>query len=171
MEFTVRDARPEEFNAIGRLMVEVYSSLEGFPKPEEQPLYYHMLANIGDFTFKPKTRLLVAVTDEGDIGGGVVYFSDMLYYGSGGTATAEKNAAGFRLLAVDPIQRGKGIGRLLSQACVDQAKDDGVEQLIIHSTESMQVAWGMYERIGFERSEDLDFIQKELPVFGFKLKL
>jgi len=27
----------------------------------------------------------------------------------------------------------------------------------------------MYERMGFKRSEDLDFTQGELPVFGFRL--
>jgi sugar lactone lactonase YvrE len=47
---------------------------------------------------------LVAVSSDNKIAGGVVYFSDMQYYGSGGTATKEHNAAGFRLLAVDPLQ-------------------------------------------------------------------
>lgn len=171
MEFTIRDAGPEEFEAVGLLMVEVYSSLDGFPKPEEQPLYYNMLANIGDFTLKPKTRLLVAVSEDGEIGGGLVYFSDMQYYGSGGIATAEKNAAGFRLLAVEPEMRGKGLGRLLTQACIDLAEEAGLKEMIIHSTDAMKVAWGMYERMGFRRSEDLDFKQDQLQVFGFRLKL
>ena len=35
----------------------------------------------------------------------------------------------------------------------------------------MQVAWQMYEKLGFKKSEDLDFMQGELPVFGFKLVL
>jgi len=29
----------------------------------------------------------------------------------------------------------------------------------------------MYENLGFKRSEDLDFMQGELPVFGFRLLL
>jgi hypothetical protein len=35
----------------------------------------------------------------------------------------------------------------------------------------MWIAWGLYERLGFERSEDLDFMQGELPVYGFRLSL
>jgi len=35
----------------------------------------------------------------------------------------------------------------------------------------MKIAWQMYEGIGFERSEDLDFMQGNLPVFGFRLNL
>lgn len=170
-KYPVRNARPEEFPAIGRLMVEVYSQLEGFPKKSDQPEYYDMLANIGEITKKQYTELLIAVSSEGVIAGAVVYFSDMSSYGSGGTATAEKNASGFRLLAVDPNARGKGIGKLLTQACIEKARKDRNEQLIIHSTEFMQVAWKMYERMGFKRSKDLDFMQGTLPVFGFRLIL
>ena len=170
-EYTIRNAKPEEFEEIGKLMVSVYSQLEGFPKQNEQPAYYKMLADIGELTMKPDTELLVAVSDDGKIGGAVVYFSDMQYYGSGGTATQEKNAAGFRLLAVDSAVRGKGIGKLLTNECIKKAKEKKRLQVIIHSTKAMQTAWKMYESIGFKRSEDLDFMQGELPVSGFRLLL
>jgi GNAT superfamily N-acetyltransferase len=114
---------------------------------------------------------LVAVSSKGQIAGGVVYFNDMQYYGSGGTATKEKNASGFRLLAVDPSARGGGIGNLLTNKCILKARDQKKEQLIIHTTKAMQVAWKMYENLGFKRSVDLDFMQGELPVFGFRLLL
>ena len=170
-EFIVREAVPDEFPSIGELMVNVYSQLEGFPNKEEQPEYYKMLANIGSLTENPKTKLLVAVSSNGKIGGGVVYFGDMKYYGSGGSATTEKNAAGFRLLAVDPNARGKGIGKLLTEACIQLAKEEKQNQIIIHTTMAMQVAWRMYEKMGFKRSKDLDFMQEDLPVFGFRLCL
>jgi len=169
-EYKVRNARSKEFAEIGVLMVRVYSQLERFPKAAEQPEYYKMLANIGELTKKPATELLVAVSPKGKIAGGVVYFSDMQYYGSGGSATQEKNASGFRLLAVDPAFRGQGIGKLLTKECIRKAKDSKQKQVVIHSTKAMQVAWKMYENLGFQRSEDLDFMQGELPVFGFRLK-
>ncbi|MEO9801851.1 MAG: GNAT family N-acetyltransferase [Reichenbachiella sp.] len=169
--YTIRDAKPEEFQTIGELMVKVYAQLEGFPKPVEQPTYYDKLANIGNFTENPETRLLVAVSSEGHIGGGVVYFGDMEYYGSGGTATHEKNAAGFRLLAVDPDVRGGGLGKLLTKTCLDIARTEGQKTMVIHSTKAMQVAWAMYESMGFERALDLDFMQGELAVYGFRLAL
>ena len=170
-QYIIRNAKPDEFEAIGKLMVNVYSQLEGFPKPDQQPAYYHMLANIGELTRKPETELLVAVSPGGKIAGGVVYFSDMQYYGSGGTATKEKNAAGFRLLAVDIDVRGKGLGKLLTKECINRAREKNLAQIIIHSTKAMQTAWKMYESLGFKRSEDLDFMQGELPVFGFRLLL
>jgi len=170
-EYTVRNARPEEFEQTGALMVQVYSQLEGFPKISEQPDYYKMLANVGALTNNPGTALLVAVGPDDKIAGAVVYFNDMKYYGSGGTATREENAAGFRLLAVDPAARGQGIGKLLAGACIEKARENNLGQVIIHTTMAMQTAWKMYEQMGFTRSEDLDFSQQGFPVFGFRLLL
>jgi GNAT superfamily N-acetyltransferase len=171
MNYKIRNAEPAEFKQTGELMVKVYSQLDGFPTKKEQPQYYDMLANIGEWCQKPSTELLVGVSANGRVGGAVVYFSDMQYYGSGGTAIQEKNAAGFRLLAVDPELRGQGLGKEITLAFIEKAKKDGVDKLVIHSTEYMRVAWNMYEKLGFKRAVDLDFMQEELPVFGFRLKL
>ena len=169
--YHIRKASESEYEAIGKLMVAVYSQLDGFPKPSEQPNYYSMLANVGSLITKPETELLVAVSPEDWLAGAVVFFGDMQHYGSGGTATQEKNAAGFRLLAVDPATRGHGVGKLLTNACIQKARDKKRTQMIIHTTMAMQTAWKMYEQIGFARSNDLDFMQGELPVFGFRLVL
>ncbi|TDP02111.1 GNAT family N-acetyltransferase [Flavobacterium sp. 245] len=169
--YTIRNANPSEFEEIGKILIRVYSKLEGFPKEDEQPNYYKMLANIGDFTKHPETELLVAVDEKNTVFGAVVYFNDMQFYGSGGTATQEKASAGFRLLGVDSQARGKGIGKLLTLDCIQKATKNNRKQVIIHSTLAMKTAWEMYEKIGFKRSKDLDFMQGELPVFGFRLTL
>ena len=171
MQIIIRQAKAEEYKPLGELLVQVYAALEGFPRPDEQPEYYDLLRNIGAFASRPETELLVAVTEDGLLTGGVVYFADMQYYGSGGIATEEKNAAGFRLLAVAPRFQGKGIGKILTRACIQKARETGKGQLIIHSTDAMQTAWKMYEDLGFKRSADLDFLQSGFPVYGFRLQL
>lgn len=167
----IRNALPKEFTAIGSLMVDVYSHLDGFPKPHEQPAYYEMLHNVGQFCSKPNTELLVAVNESEQIFGAVVYFGDMQYYGSGGTATQEVNASGFRLLAVARGSRGNGTGKLLTLACIEKARTRQHRCVVIHSTKAMQTAWKMYEKLGFKRAVDLDFIQGNLQVYGFRLAL
>ena len=171
MDLEIRDIKADEFDELGSIMVEVYKNLKGFPTPDEQPEYYDMLKNIGSFTTKPYTKVLVAISPENQILGGVVYFSDMSQYGSGGSASKEKNASGMRLLAVRKDARGAGIGKALTVACIDLARESDSDQIILHTTEAMQVAWGMYQRLGFKRSRDLDFVQGELPVFGFRYNL
>jgi len=167
----IRQARPDEFEALGRLLVDVYAQLEGFPKPDEQPRYYALLADIGAFTRKPQAQLLVAL-DEGDrLLGGVVYFGDMAHYGSGGSAGTLTHASGIRLLGVAAVARGMGVGRALTEACIQRARERGHACVVLHTTRAMRVAWSMYERLGFQRAPALDFMQGELPVFGFSLAL
>ncbi len=170
-EFIIRNADPDEYPEIGQAIVRVYSQLDGFPKESDQPDYYKLLANVGELVKNPETQLLIALTSDGKIAGGVLYIGDMRYYGSGGTATREPNSGGFRLLFVDPMTRGKGLGKLLTNVCINKSKEKKHDQLIIHTTMAMQAAWKMYEKLGFRRSEDLDFMQGELAVFGFRLRL
>lgn len=170
-ELTVRDARPDEFAALGRLLVGIYSTLDGFPTPAEQPRYYELLASIGDFADRPGARVLAALTRKGELVGAVVYFGEMAEYGSGATACAGRDASGIRLLGVDAGYRGMGAGRMLTLACIDLAREEDHAQVIVHTTAAMPVAWGLYERLGFRRAPELDFAQQTLPVFGFRLKL
>ena len=167
----IREAHQSEHAELGKLMVDVYGQLEGFPGPDEIPQYYHVLKNVGDFTKQPKVKLFVAISKNGKVDGGLVYFGDMKYYGAGGEATTSQNAAAFRLLAVNPETRGKGLGKLLIQHCINQAKIEGFEYLIIHSTKSMMTAWKMYERMGFVRFPEIDFEKNSVQVFGFRYTL
>ncbi|NNF16313.1 MAG: GNAT family N-acetyltransferase [Gammaproteobacteria bacterium] len=152
-------------------MCNVYSALPGFPSPTEQPAYYEMLINIGAFARKPDTEVLVALSAADELLGGVVYFGDMAEYGSGGSATQEQDASGVRLLAVSPAARSQGVGKALTHACIERARQRHHKHVVLHTTEAMQIAWGMYQRLGFERATDLDFMQEKLPVFGFRLRL
>ena len=167
----IREASPNEFSELGELMVEVYSQLEGFPSQEEIPDYYDNLRNVGEFVKNPKTKLIIAVSKEGTIDGGLVYFGDMRYYGSGDKSTTNQKAAAFRFLAVDPKTRGEGLGKLLIEACFEQARKENFDQLLIHSTKYMMVAWKMYERMGFVRFPEIDFEKSRVKVFGFTYAL
>ncbi len=169
--YQIREAFPEEYQEIGDLMVQVYSSLPGFLTIDEAPSYYEKLQNIGDLTQNPAIKLLVAVSNENEIGGAVVYFSDMKHYGSAGKAPQIKHSAGFRFLAVDANSRGHGLGRKLTNYCIERARKEGCIQVVIHSTAAMQVAMDMYQRMGFKRFQEIDFVKGELKVFGFKYEL
>ena len=165
---SIRNANSAEHDKIGQLMVDVYSQLDSFPKETEQPDYYKMLLNMGALANNPATEIIIAITPTNNILGVLVNFSDMQYYGSGGAATKENNSGGFRLLAIHPNARGQGIGKLLTLECIQRAKNKTLKQVIIHTTKAMMLAWNMYEKLGFKRSEDLDFMQGELSVFGFR---
>ena len=69
----------------------------------------------------------------------------------------------FRLLAVHPEARGRGLGRLLTEECIRRARASGRDAVGLHTTQLMNVARAMYERIGFVRVPALDFFP--IPTF------
>ena len=166
----IRDARADEFEAIGRMMVAVYSGLDGFPRPESQPDTYKGLAGIGDEAAKPDARILVALEKE-RIAGAVVFYANMAAYRPGGTAPHEIEAAGFRFLAADPDARGRGIAAALIEQCIALARAGRRRRLVVHATEAMKAARAIFAARGFRRAPDLDFVEGSMAVYGFRLAL
>ena len=170
-DFVIRPARTDEYAALGKLLVGAYAALPAMPSPREQPAYYAMLENVAARAAKPALRVFVAADDAGDLLGSVDFIDDMAQYGSGGTASTVTNAVGIRLLAVDNAFRGKGVGKALTQFCIERARELGKARTVLHTTRAMQTAWTMYERLGFVRFPEIDFRQGNLDVYGFQLHL
>lgn len=59
-----------------------------------------------------------------------------------------------RMLVVDPEFRGRGIGRALAEECLRFAERDGAQVFALHTSEIMQVALPMYQRMGFKKILD-----------------
>jgi GNAT superfamily N-acetyltransferase len=77
-----------------------------------------------------------------------------------------------RLLAVNPALRGHGIGTALTRECVQRAQRAGAPALGLHTTDMMQTAMQMYERMGFVRAPEFDFHPTENTVIkGYRLDL
>lgn len=56
-----------------------------------------------------------------------------------------------RMLVVSPDFRGQGIGRALTEKCLQRAKRDKAQNFALHTSEIMQVALPMYLRMGFQK--------------------
>jgi GNAT superfamily N-acetyltransferase len=141
------------------------------PRIIDQPEYYARLRDVRARASNPAITVYVALSGAGDLLGSVDFIHSMDQYGSGGRATTVADAAGIRLLAVANAHRGSGTGKRLTGVCIERASAMGKSQVILHTTRAMATAWSMYERLGFVRSEDLDFMQRDLEVYGFRLRL
>jgi ribosomal protein S18 acetylase RimI-like enzyme len=53
--------------------------------------------------------------------------------------------------------RGRGIGKVLLQACLDKARTQGAQTLAIHTSQVMRAACRLYEQSGFRRAPEHDF--------------
>ena len=45
--YSVRQARPEEYPGLGELIAEAYAGVPGFPGPDRQPGYFKLLRDVG----------------------------------------------------------------------------------------------------------------------------
>ena len=170
-KFLIREALEEEYENIGKLTVEVYSNLPNMPSEDEMPKYYSLLRGTRKRAEMLTVKIFVAVGSQNELLGCVTFVGDMKYYASGGRAPSIKDSSGFRLLAVGPNARGLGVGRALTEYCISKAQELGSSQMVMHTTKSMQVAWAMYERMGFKPMPEIDFQQASLSVYGFCLSL
>lgn len=76
-----------------------------------------------------------------------------------------------RLVGVHPKFEGKGIGRKLTQQCIDFAKESGEEIIALHTSEFQNAARHIYESLGFVKQKNLDLIfGKQYYLYTLKLK-
>lgn len=142
----IREARPDEYDAIADLTVAVYASLEGGLHPE----YAAILRRTAE---RAETAEVLVAVDGDALLGSLTYVPEPGPQGS----IAQGNEAEFRTLVVDPAAQGRGVGRGLVAWCVDRARRDGRDRLVLSTMPWMRVAHGMYERMGFVRTPERDW--------------
>lgn len=167
----IREARPDEWEALGELTARAYAELPDMPGPDVFPEYYQELRDVAGRAKQPGIVILVAAGSDGTLLGGVTFVADMKTYGVDEVDFDALDAAGIRMLAVDESARGRRLGRALTEACIRRAQSLDRAEVVLHTTAPMRIARGMYERIGFHPSPDLDFHPGGFTVMGFRLRL
>ena len=79
--------------------------------------------------------------------------------------------ASIRMLAVDPAVQGRGVGTALAEACLARARADGRRAVFLHSLPVMAGAQRIYERLGFRREPERDWVFPGFLLLGFVLDL
>ena len=107
---------------------------------------------------------------EGTIVGSVLLFPPATEaYGS---AAVKVDRPEVRLLAVLPEARGQGIGVALMKECARRARRAGAAALGLHTTDIMRAAVRLYERLGYVRTPEHDFVPtKGVLIKGYRLDL
>ena len=143
-------ADPAELAAVGALTVTAYTA-DGYLRGAEDGYAEHLRAAADRAR---DAELAVAVEDDsGDLLGTVTYCR-------AGTPWAEVSRAGeaeFRMLAVAPAARGRGVGAALAAWCVQRARADGCTAVVLSTLPMMHAAHRLYGRMGFVRTPDRDW--------------
>lgn len=61
-----------------------------------------------------------------------------------------------RFVSVSPNYRGKGIGKKLTELCIDLAKKNNEKIIALHTSEIMGSARHIYEKIGFKALKEIE---------------
>jgi len=164
-EIEIRRADPSEYDAIAKLTVTAYDVLEEDHSAAHQE-YLVMLADVAGRA--AQADVIVAVGTDGTVLGSTTLVldtdSEMAEWDEDGTA-------GFRMLAVAMHAQGKGVGRKLTEHCIDAARAANKTAVLIHSRDIMQAARHIYSGYGFVRHPEIDFEVEGIKLDGFRLAL
>lgn len=143
----VRLAEPSEYAAVGELTAQGY--LADGVMPADDP-YFDVLRDASGRA--ADAELWVAVED-GTLLGTVTWCPR----GSSYRELASADEGEFRALAVAPIARGRGVGRLLVERCLARAAASRSTGVVISTAEWMASAHRLYRRLGFIEAPERDW--------------
>lgn len=152
-EVVVRVAREEEYPAVGALTVAGYDADGYLSFPDGS--YDHDYAGwLADAAARGRHDTLLVATIDDRLVGTVTWCP----HGSASAQLAHRPDQGeFRTLSVDPVARGRGVGRALVGECLARARAGGLGEVLLCSLDEMLPAHRMYTAMGFVRRPELDW--------------
>jgi len=164
----IRDARSTDRGAIEAVTLAAYEQYAALMLAHWEGYRQNILATLA--AAQPDAQIVAE--EEGRIVGTVLLYpagSVMARPGGGSITLAEPEV---RLLAVAPEARGRGVGVTLMHECIRHARQSGAAALTLHTTDVMQAAMRLYERLGFRRAPALDIQPAPgVTIKGYRLGL
>jgi GNAT superfamily N-acetyltransferase len=142
----LRRARPGELDAVGEVTVAAYSR---FTLGPDDPY----VERLRDARARDREAELWVAVEEHRVLGTVTYCPP----GSPWRELAAEREGEFRMLAVAPGARGRGVGAALVAHCDARAAAHGADAMVLSSLAEMHEAHRLYERHGYARRPDLDW--------------
>jgi ribosomal protein S18 acetylase RimI-like enzyme len=159
----VRFARDDEHDAVGELTVAAYREDRLLTGDDG---YVPVLADAARRAVF--ADLVVAADPETDALLGTVTFC---LSGTAYAELAQEGEAEFRMLAVSPQARRRGVGEALVRGCVSRARALGATRLVLSTLPSMHAAHALYERLGFVRDPARDWQVGDVVLIAYVLAL
>jgi len=145
----IREAGAEELETVENLVKTAYREFQPL-MPEAA--WNRWMDNISETLHAPEGMVLV-MEHRGEIEGAVKFYPDA---GQAHQGQWPAGAGLIRLLAVSPARRGRGSGRLLTQACLKRARELSIPTIFLYTGTFMAAARHLYEKLGFKRAPEFD---------------
>lgn len=173
MSFLVRRAQVEEYAAAGEVAASGYDADDLLTLPDGTLDDYYRARLLDAETRAREAELIVAVGQAGTDRESLVGTVTWCPLSSPWRQLAQHDHQGeFRMLAVAPAGRRRGVGRALVAACLDRARQAGMTEMVVSSLPRMTAAHQIYRSYGFVRAPELDFTpMAQVDLWGFRLAL
>ena len=145
----IREARLEERPSIVSMLIRAYGEFQSRLAPAG---WETMRRSIADTILDPDAGVPLIAEVNGRIAASVLYTPP---HPSDG-ALIPGEWASIRLLGVDPAMRGLGLAHGLVEACLARADEDGAERVGLYTSELMQRARALYERMEFQLVREIE---------------
>jgi ribosomal protein S18 acetylase RimI-like enzyme len=158
MAITVRRVHPDEYEEAGEVTVRAYREFgphnSGDPEMRERDEHSwdDYFGRLRDIEGRDNVAVVLIAIEHGKILGTATLELDARIDIEHGEL--EPGQAHLRMLGVEPEARGRGVGKLLMEACVAESRKAGKTVFTLNTTERMKTAQTMYESMGFAREPD-----------------
>jgi ribosomal protein S18 acetylase RimI-like enzyme len=145
VKVVVREALPSEHAGLGDLCVRAYTALYAVSDSYS--------AALRDVAGRAATARVLVAEDAGRLLG----CATLILHGGPLGELAAPDEGEFRMLAVDPSARRRGVGEALMQLVFDRFRELGAHTIVLSSLAEMSSAHRVYGRLGFERLPERDW--------------
>ena len=152
----IREARPADYEAIRQIARQANAE---FRAPMGETLFEAYLTNNLDVEGRVAVGTVFVATDGDRVVGTITHYADV--HDEGMPVRFPDGTAGLRSTAVALDARGHGIGGLLVGAVVERARAQGQRRVALHTATCMAAAMRLYERNGFRREPDHDYVAND----------
>jgi putative acetyltransferase len=136
-EFIIRKIAPDDNAAIAKI---IRSSLEDFNAVKQGTAYFDESTNHLYEVFRAERSCYFIVTISGEVVAGAGIFP---------TEDLQDTTCELVKMYVKSVARGKGLGKILLQQCIDEAKNNGFKKMYIETMPELTTAIEMYKKYGF----------------------
>ena len=136
--FRIRTIRPQDNKALALV---VRNTLAEFGANKAGTVYFDPTTDTLFEVFqKPRSIYYVALKNENILGGGGIYPTDGL----------PEDTCELVKMYLLPEGRGKGLGKLLIEKCLQFAKDEDYKKVYLETMPELKNALKVYEKLGFK---------------------
>ena len=149
MKFILRDYQPADADQVNKIAVDAFQQFK-----RNYSNWDVFIRGVGQMSNLSKTAEIIVAELSGEIVGAVGYIGPNVP-----KSIFPIDIPCIRMLVVGPQARGLGIGRALTQECVNRAERDHASKIGLHTSPIMDVALPLYLRMVFVKEADIEQIR------------